>query len=158
MSPFLRTSYYGQKRATRGLRHFVSSTIEYTADFILGLASCKIPFYSLLLSPDKPSKRNKTQDPIKADILCDTGASISLAPISIAQSLKMKIDRSHLNLVWVADGKKISIVGTNFVYMKDSASPLWSRVKVVVTHTGDNILLSNAELKNLDLLPTKFPT
>ena len=68
----------------------------------------------------------------------------------------MKIDRSHLISVQGADGKKISVVGTSFVYMKDSASPLWCRVKVVVTQSGDNFLLSNADLKNLDLLSTEF--
>ena len=47
----------------------------------------------------------------------------SLAPLIIAQSLKMKIDRSHLISVQGADGKKLSVIGTSFVYMKDSACP-----------------------------------
>ena len=41
--------------------------------------------------------------------------------------------------------------------MKDPASPSWKRVKVIVTKTGDNFLLSHADLKNLGLLPVDFP-
>ena len=131
--------------------------IEYSAGSTLGSASRKIPFYLLMLSPDKPSKRNKVQNLIKVDIICDTGASISLASLTIPPNLKMKIDRSHLVSVQGADGKKKSVMGTSFVCMKDSASPSWCQVKVVVTQRGENFLLSNADLKNLDLLSTEFP-
>ena len=41
--------------------------------------------------------------------------------------------------------------------MKVPASPSWKRVKVIVTKTGDNFLLSHADLKNLGLLSTDFP-
>ena len=78
-----------------------------------------------MLSPEKPTKRNKIPDPIKADVICDTSASVSLAPLSIAQSLKMRIDRLHLISVRGADGKKLSAMGTSFVYMKAPASPTW---------------------------------
>ena len=50
------------------------------------------------INSDKPSKRNKVQNPNKADAICDTGASISLAPMAIAQNLKMKTDRSTWSL------------------------------------------------------------
>ena len=77
--PILLRSYYGRKRLMIGKRHFVSSVIEYTAGATLGSSSRKIPFYSLSLSPVKPTKKNKVPNPIQADVICDTGASISLA-------------------------------------------------------------------------------
>ena len=46
-----------------------------------------IPYDLVLLSdglPEKPTKKNKVPDPIKADVICDMGASVSLAPLSIA--------------------------------------------------------------------------
>ena len=58
-------------------------------------------------------------------MLCDTGASISLAPLSVAEGLGMKIDRSELISVRGADGKKIKVVGTSYVYMRDKASHSW---------------------------------
>ena len=48
-------------------------------------------------------------------------------------------------------------MGTSYVYMKVPVSPSWKRVKVIVTKTGDNFLLSHADLKNLGLLSTDFP-
>ena len=124
-----------------GKRHFVSSVIEYTAGATLGSSCRKIPFYSLSVSPEKPTKKNKLPDPIQADVICDTGASISLALLSIAQRLKMRINKSHMISVRGADGQKLSSMGTSYVYMKVPASPSWKRVKVIVTKTGDNFLL-----------------
>ena len=43
------------------------------------------------------------------------------------------------------------------VYMKVKASPVWKRVEVVITKTGENFLLSHANLKNLKLLSNNFP-
>ena len=110
-----------------------------------------------MVSPDKPTTKNKVPEPIQANVICDTGASISLAPLSIAQTLKVRIDQLHLMSVRGADGKKLSSMGTSFIYMKAPASPSWRRVKVVVTKTGENFLLSHADLKNLDLLSDNFP-
>ena len=156
-APILRTSYYGRKRLTIGKRHFVSSAIEYSAGATLGSSARKIPFYSLLVSHDKPTSKNKVPEPIQVNVICETGTSISLAPLLIAQSLKMRIDKSHLMSVRGADGNKISSMGTSFIYMKAPASPSWRRVKVVITKTGENFLLSHAALKNLNLLSDNFP-
>ena len=41
--------------------------------------------------------------------------------------------------------------------MKAQASPVWKRVEVVITKTGENFLLSHADLKNLNLLSSNFP-
>ena len=41
--------------------------------------------------------------------------------------------------------------------MKVPASPSWRRVKVIVTKMGSNFLFSNADLKNLGILPPNFP-
>ena len=41
--------------------------------------------------------------------------------------------------------------------MKAKASPVWKRVEVVITKTGENFLLSHADLKNLNLLSDNFP-
>ena len=41
--------------------------------------------------------------------------------------------------------------------MRDKASPSWRRVKVVVTESGNNFLLSCSDLKNLDLMSKSFP-
>ena len=41
--------------------------------------------------------------------------------------------------------------------MRDKASPSWRRVKVVVTESGDNFLLSCSDLKNLNLMSKSFP-
>ena len=65
-------------------------------------------------------------------------------------------DKSHTISVRGADGKKLNSMGTSFVYMKASASPSWKRVKVVITKTGENFLLSHADLKNLNLLSEDF--
>ena len=89
-------------------------------------------------------------------MLCETGASISLAPINVAEGLGMKIDRSELVSVRGADGKKIKVVGTSYVYMRDKASPSWKRVKVVITESGENFLLSCSDLKNLNLMSKSF--
>ena len=56
-----------------------------------------------------------------------------------------------------ADGQRLSSIGTSYIYMKVPASPSWRRVKVIVTKTGSNFLLSNADLKNLGILPPNFP-
>ena len=48
-------------------------------------------------------------------------------------------------------------MGTSYMYMKVPASPSWKRVKVIVTKTGDNFLLSHKDLKNLGLLSANFP-
>ena len=93
LAPISRTSYYGQKRLMIRKRHFVLSVMEYFAGASLGSSARKIPFYSLLVSPQKPTTKNKVPDPIRADVICDTGASISLAPLSIAQTLKLKIHK-----------------------------------------------------------------
>ena len=70
--------------------------------------------------------------------------------------MKMKIDKSHLMSARGADGKNLSSIGTSFIYMKAPASPSWKRVKVVITKTWENFLLSHSDLKNLDLLSTDF--
>ena len=115
----LRRGYYGRKRARRGYRHFVSSALEYMARSSLQASSQKIPFYTLLMSANKPSHKNKNQQHLEAFMLCDTGASISLAPVSIVQQLGMLIDRTELISVIGADGKKIKVVGTSYIYMRD---------------------------------------
>ena len=48
-------------------------------------------------------------------------------------------------------------MGTSYVYMKVPASPSWRRVKVIITKTGNNFLLSNVDLKNLGILSPNFP-
>ena len=88
MSPILRRGYYGRKGATRGLRHFVSSALEYTAQSTLQASSRKIPFFSLLLATSKPNHRNKKQETLDVFVLCDTGASISFATMSISLGLE----------------------------------------------------------------------
>ena len=113
MSPILRRGYYGRKRARRGYRHFVSSALEYTARSSVQASSRKIPFYTLLMSANKPSNKNKNQQHLDAFVLCDTGASISLATSSIAQDLGMRIDRTELVSVRGVDGKKIKVIGTS---------------------------------------------
>ena len=105
----------------------------------------------------KPKTKSTLPDPPRASILCDTGTSISLAPLSIAKELKMKIDKSRTISVRGADGKKLNSIGKSFVYKKAPASPSWKRVEVVITKTGRNFLLAHANLKNLDLLSNNFP-
>ena len=95
LAPILRTAYYGCKRLMGGIRHFVSSVTEYAAGASLGSSSRKIPFYSLLVSPTKPKTKNKIPDPTRASVLCDTGTSISLAPLSIAREMKIKVDKTQ---------------------------------------------------------------
>ena len=56
-----------------------------------------------------------------------------------------------------ADSKKIKVVGTSYIYMRDKASLSWRWVKVVITESGDNFLLSCSDLKNLDLMSRNFP-
>ena len=68
----------------------------------------------------------------------------------------MRIDRTELISVRGADGKKIKVIGTSYIYMRDKVSPSWRRVKVVVTESGDNFLLSCSDLKNLDLMTNDF--
>ena len=64
-----------------GMRHFVSRVIKYSAGAALESSNRKIPFFSLSVSPNKPTKKNKVLDPMQTDVICDTGVSISLAPI-----------------------------------------------------------------------------
>ena len=126
VAPILRRTYYGQKRLMTGIHHFVSSVIEYSAGAALESSHRKIPFFSLSVSPDKPTKKNKVPNPMQADVICDTSASISLAPISIARKLKMKVDKSRVTSVRGADGQKLSSIGTSYVYMKVPACSSWS--------------------------------
>merc|ERR1711867_164091 len=115
------------------------------------------PSYSLLVSPIKPKTKNKIPDPMRASVLCDTGASISLAPLSIARDMKIKVDKSRTRSVRGADGKRLNSIGMGVVYMKAQASPVWKQVEVVITETRANFLLSHADLKNLNLLSNDFP-
>ena len=41
--------------------------------------------------------------------------------------------------------------------MRDKASPSWKGVKVVTTESGENLLLSCSDLKNLKLMSKSFP-
>ena len=85
LAPILRMAYYSCKRLMVGKRYFVSSVIEYSAGASLGSLSRKIPFYSLLVSSMKPKTKNKEPNPARANVLCNTGTSISLAPLSITK-------------------------------------------------------------------------
>merc|ERR1712082_441780 len=157
LAPILRTAYYGRKRLMGGIRNFVSSVTEYAAGASINLSSRKIPFYSLLVIPIKPKTKNKTPDPVITSVLCDTGASISLAPVSISKEMKIKVDKTRTRSVRGADGKRLKTVGMGVVYMKAKASPVWKRIEVVITKTGVNFLLSHTDLKNLNLLSVNFP-
>ena len=139
------------------MRHFVSSVTEYAAGASINSSSRKIPFYSLLVTPVKPKTKNKTPDPVVTSVLCDTGASISLAPVAIAKEMKIKVDKTRTRSVRGADGKRLNSIGMGVVYMKAKASPVWKRIEVVITKTGENFLLSHANLKNLNLLSSNFP-
>ena len=79
------------------------------------------------------------------------------APLTVAEGLGMRIDKSELVSIRGADGKKIKVVGTSYVYMRNKASPSWRWVKVVVTESGNNFLLSCSDLKNLNLMSKSFP-
>ena len=109
------------------------------------------------MSAYKPNNKNKNLNHQEAFVLCHTGATISLAPLTVAEGLGVKIDRSELVSIRGADSKRIKVVGTSYVYMCDKASPSWRRVKVVVTESGDNFLLSCSDLKNLDVMSKSFP-
>lgn len=146
--PTLCKGYYGRNRFRRGHRHYVSSVIEYTVGSTLGASARKIPFYTLLMSAYKPNNRDKNKIHQEVFILCDMGASISLAPINVAEGLGMRVDRSELVSVRGADCKKIMVVGTSYVYMRDKASPSWRPVNVVITESWENFLLSCSDLKN----------
>ena len=84
----------------------MSSVIEYTAGSTLGASARRISFYTLLISATKQNNRNKNLKHQEAFVLCDTGASILLAPLAVAENLGMKIDRSELLSIRGADGKK----------------------------------------------------
>ena len=147
-------TYYGCKRALRGYRHLISLALEYIAGSSLEPQSRIIPYYPLLLSSIKPSTKSKRE--IKeTHVLCDTSASISLAPVSITKKLGMRVDMSEKVSVHGADEEKISVLGMTYVYLRDKSRPSWRQVKVVVTKSGDNFLISNADLKNLVLLSKK---
>merc|ERR1711867_21281 len=118
MGPILRTAYYGQKKLMGGIRHFVSSVMEYVARASINSSSRKIPFYSLLVTLIKPKTKNKTPNPVITSVLCNTGASISLAPASIAKEMKIKVDKTRTRSVRGADGKRLNSVGMGVVYMK----------------------------------------
>ena len=89
----------------------------------LGASARKIPFYMLLMSAYKLNNRNKNFNHQEAFVLCDTGASILLAPLTVAEGLGMRINKSELVSIRGADGKKIKVVGTSYVYMRDKANP-----------------------------------
>ena len=106
MSPVLWKGYHGRKRARRGYSHIVSSTLKYTSGSSLGASARNIPFCTLLMSAKQPSNKNKVQQHLNAFMLCDTGASISLAPNSVAKNLGVKIDRTELSLLEGLMGRK----------------------------------------------------
>ena len=59
-----------------GKRYFISSVLEYSMGSTLGPSSRMIWFYSLMVSPEKLTKKNKVPDPIKADVIWDMGAFV----------------------------------------------------------------------------------
>ena len=69
----------------------------------------------------------------------------------------MKVDTSDLLCVRGADGGKIQVGGSSSIFLRDSKSPSWRKVKIVITRLGSNFLLSNSNLKNLQLLSPSFP-
>ena len=71
--------------------------------------------------------------------------------------MKIKVDKTRTRSVSRADGKRLNLISMGVVYMKAQASPVWKRVEVVITKTGENFLLSHADLKNLNLLSNDFP-
>ena len=70
--------------------------------------------------------------------------------------MKIKVDKSRTRSVRGADGKRLNSIGMGFVYMKAPESPSWKRMEVVITKTGENFLLAQADLKNLKLLSDDF--
>ena len=75
----------------------------------------------LLMSAYKLNNRNKNFNHQEAFVLCDIGASILLAPLTVAEGLGMRINKSELVSIKGADGKKIKVVRTSYVYMRDKA-------------------------------------
>ena len=71
--------------------------------------------------------------------------------------MKIKVDKTRTRSVRGADGKRLNSIGMGVIYLEAQASPVWKRVEVVVTKTGENFLLAHADLKNLDLLSSNFP-
>ena len=115
----------------------MSSALEYSAGSSLGPESRKIPYYPLLLSSIKPSTKSN-KEIMETHVLCNTGASISLALVSITKKLGMRVDTSEKISVCGADGQKISVFGTSYIYLRHKSNPSWRRVKVVVTESSDN--------------------
>ena len=77
----------------------------------------------LLMSAYKLNNRYKNFNHQEAFVLCDTGASILLEPLTVAEGLGMRINKSLLVSIRGADGKKIKVVGTSYIYMRDKANP-----------------------------------
>ena len=76
------------------------------------------------MASSKPSNKTK-KEIVETFVLCNTGASISLAPISLAKKLGMRVDPSEKLSVRGADGQKIKVLGTSYVYLQDKCSPSW---------------------------------
>ena len=49
----------------------------------------------------------------------------------------MRIDRTELVSVRGADSKKIKVVGTSYIYMRDKASPSWRPVKAMIHNCNE---------------------
>ena len=86
----------------------------------LGASARKILFYMLLMSAYQLNNRKKTLTTRKHSCY-DTGTSILLAPLKVAEGLGMRINKSELVSIRGADGKKIKVMGTSYVYMRDKA-------------------------------------
>ena len=105
----MRCSYHGTFCIHHGAKDFFSSAQEYVGSS-MGSQPPAIPYHTVLVCPQKP--HNSGQNVMATNVLCDTEASVSLAPVSIKDSLGIKYDPNEGITVHGADGGSIEVLGT----------------------------------------------
>ena len=78
--------------------------------------------------------------------------------VSVTEKLGICYNPGEIILVKGADGASIKVLGTAYIFFCDRTSPSWRKIRLVITESRENFLLSNADLKNLSLLASNFPS
>ena len=112
------------------------------------------PYIDLWYLRDSP---NSGRNPVSIRSLCDTGASRSVLPLSVARHLNLHINTSVPIYIRTAADNRVRCTGTTWLNCKHPSSGKWTQIPFIVVKTAKVLIISNHDLKRLRMLEPKFP-
>ena len=109
-----------------------------------------------LYPPYRPHKNGKNFT--STTVLCDTGASVSLALVSITEKLGIFYNSRETISMRGVNGASIKVLETAYIFVRDIASPSGKKIRLVIIASRETFFFSNTDLKNLSVLAANFPS